>query len=76
MKTTLDLPDDLVRRVKMRAIQSDRKLKDTVAALLDAGLRAEVGGSTPAAAPKPVRLRGRGRLTARDIERAISHGRD
>ena len=41
MKTTLDLPDELVRRVKMRAVQSDRKLKDMVAALLDAGLRAE-----------------------------------
>lgn len=75
MKTTLDLPDELVRRVKMRAIQSDRKLKDMVAALLDAGLRAEPSPA-PAVPPKPVRLRGGGRLTARDIERAISHGRD
>ncbi|MEQ1806081.1 MAG: hypothetical protein ABL900_11970 [Burkholderiaceae bacterium] len=41
MKTTLDLPDELVRRVKLRAVQSDRKLKDTVAALLEAGLRAD-----------------------------------
>ncbi len=76
MKTTLELPDELVRRIKMRAIQSDRKLKDTVAALLDAGLRAEAGVSASAAPPKPVRLRGRGRLTTVDIERAISHRRD
>ena len=76
MKTTLDLPDELVRRVKMRAIQSDRKLKDMVATLLDAGLRAEPTAPLSAAPPKPVRLRGRGRLTALDIERAISNGRD
>ena len=76
MKTTLDLPDELVRRVKMRAIQSDRKLKDMVATLLDAGLRAEPTAPVSAAPPKPVRLRGRGRLTAVDIERAISNGRD
>ena len=31
MKTTLDLPDDLVRAVKMRAVAEDRKLKDMVA---------------------------------------------
>jgi hypothetical protein len=28
MKTTLDLPDELVRRIKIEAAQSDRKLKD------------------------------------------------
>ena len=33
MKTTLELPDELVRRVKMRALQTDSKLKDMVAAL-------------------------------------------
>ena len=77
MKTTLDLPDELVRRVKMRAVQSDRKLKDMVAALLDAGLRAEPAASRSASAPpRPVRLRGRGPLTEADIERGITHGRD
>jgi plasmid stability protein len=76
MKTTLDLPDELVRRVKMRAVQSDRKLKDMVAMLLDAGLRAESAKATAGAAPKPVRLRGRGPLTAADIERGITQGRD
>jgi len=76
MKTTLDLPDELVRRVKMRAVQSDRKLKDMVALLLDPGLRVEQDGAAPAAPPKPLRLRGRGPLTALDIERGIWHGRD
>lgn len=38
MKTTLDLPDDLVKRVKLRALQEGRKLKDAVADLLRKGL--------------------------------------
>jgi len=43
MKTTLDLPDDLVRAVKMRAVKENRKLKDTVADLLKRGLAQERG---------------------------------
>ncbi len=41
MKTTLDLPDDLVRRLKLRALQDGRKLKDAVADILRAGLAAQ-----------------------------------
>ena len=40
MKTTLDLPDDLVRAVKLRALQDGRKLKEAVADLLRKGLAA------------------------------------
>jgi plasmid stability protein len=38
MKTTLDLPDDLMREVKIRAARESLKLKDTVADLLRRGL--------------------------------------
>jgi plasmid stability protein len=38
MKTTLDLPDDLMRAVKIRAVEENRKLKDTIAELLRRGL--------------------------------------
>jgi plasmid stability protein len=38
MKTTLDLPDDLMREVKIRAVQENRKLKDEIADLLRRGL--------------------------------------
>jgi hypothetical protein len=38
MKTTLDIPDDLMRAVKIRAVEEDRKLKDMVADLLRKGL--------------------------------------
>ncbi len=38
MKTTLDLPDLLMRRVKIRAASEGRKLKEIIADLLEAGL--------------------------------------
>ena len=41
MKTTLDLPDGLMRAVKIRAVNENRKLKDALADLLRQGLAAE-----------------------------------
>lgn len=38
MKTTLDLPDDLMREVKIRAVKENRKLKEEIAELLRRGL--------------------------------------
>jgi hypothetical protein len=38
MKTTLDLPDDLMREIKVRAARDDRRLKDLIAELLRRGL--------------------------------------
>lgn len=38
MKTTLDLPDDLVRAVKLRAVDENRRIKDVVADALRRGL--------------------------------------
>ncbi|HYU33390.1 MAG TPA: antitoxin [Thermoanaerobaculia bacterium] len=43
MKTTLDLPEDLVREVKIRAVQENRRLEETVADLLRRGLTQEHG---------------------------------
>jgi plasmid stability protein len=43
VKTTLDLPDELVRTVKIRAIRENRKLKDMIAELLQRGLTVESG---------------------------------
>ena len=40
VKTTLELPDDLVRRMKIRAVQERRPLKRLVADLLTQGLNA------------------------------------
>jgi plasmid stability protein len=41
MKTTLELPDDLLRAIKIRAVRDNRKLKDAVADLLRRGLERE-----------------------------------
>ncbi|HEX6900610.1 MAG TPA: antitoxin [Thermoanaerobaculia bacterium] len=41
MKTTLELPDDVVRAVKIRAVQENMKLKDMIADLLRRGLAQE-----------------------------------
>lgn len=76
MKTTFDLPDDLVRRIKVQAAQSDRKLKDLVTQMLEAGLRASREGGAAAALPKPVKRRRGGPLTAESIEAAIAAGRE
>lgn len=47
MKTTLELPDDLMRAIKVRAAQQDRKIKDVVAELLRCGLsQADSGPAT------------------------------
>jgi hypothetical protein len=48
MKTTLDLPDDLVRAVKMRAVEENRKLKDVIADLLRRGLTQKRGAPVTA----------------------------
>ena len=54
MKTTLDLPDDLVRAVKIRAVEENRKLKDTIADLLRRGLSQKRGA--PAVARRRIKL--------------------
>lgn len=42
MKTTLELPDELMREIKIRAVRENRKLKDAIADLLRRGLAQEV----------------------------------
>ncbi len=55
MKTTLDLPEDLLREVKLRAVHEGKKLKDITAEILRRGL------SLPAS-PSPALARHRVQL--------------
>jgi hypothetical protein len=48
MKTTVELPDDLVRAIKLRAVVEDKKLKDLIEELLRFGLRENGQGSQQA----------------------------
>jgi hypothetical protein len=76
MKTTLELPDALMRRIKLRAVHRNQKLKDAIAQLLELGMAAALDHpDEPARAPKPVRLKGRA-LDIREIEAAINAGRE
>lgn len=51
MKTTVDLPESLVRQVKMRAAREGQKLQDVIADLLRRGLSAVKDTRAPAARP-------------------------
>jgi plasmid stability protein len=42
MKTTIDLPEDLVREMKFRAVREGRKLRDVAAEVFRRGLAAPV----------------------------------
>jgi hypothetical protein len=41
MKTTVELPDGLVKQVKLRAVRNGQKLQETIAELLRTGLSAQ-----------------------------------
>ncbi len=74
MKTTLDLPDDLMHRIKIRAVHEHKKLKDAMAELLERGMK-----TAPVVVPfvpKPLRLRGGFKPDIDDIEAAIANGRE
>lgn len=51
MKTTLELPDELIREVKIRAVESNKKLKDFVEESLRAALASPAPGSAPSDNP-------------------------
>ena len=74
MKTTLDLPDDLMRAVKIRAVHEHKKLKDTIAELIRKGIA--TWQSPRPKLPKPVKLHRGFKPTTEDIEAAIAWGRE
>ncbi len=48
MKTTIDLPSELVRAIKLRALNENRRLKEVVTDLLRSGLKhGGANGSVP-----------------------------
>lgn len=58
MRTTLDLPDGLMREVKIRAAQRDQKLKEVVEELLRLGLgqaESKQSASPAVSVPRPAK---------------------
>ncbi|MFH1603069.1 MAG: hypothetical protein ABIH03_04100 [Pseudomonadota bacterium] len=76
MKTTLELPDELMRRIKLRAVHRNQKLRDAMTQLLEAGIAASPPAEPPAQPPKPLRLKKLPPPTLEDIEAAIAAGRE
>ncbi|MEZ5584930.1 MAG: hypothetical protein R3F37_21115 [Candidatus Competibacteraceae bacterium] len=68
MKTTLDLPDELARRIKMRAVMRNQKLKDTIAQLLELGLASAPEQADPNTRSRADPLKKHGPPTIDDIE--------
>jgi hypothetical protein len=62
-----------MRKVKIRAVQEQKKLKDAIADFIRKGMAARKDPETKR--PKPVKLRG-GPITTKEIEAAIAWGRD
>jgi len=62
MRTTVDLPDDLMRRAKSEAALRGRKLKD----LIEEGLRAVVDKTPPGDTPEPRAAKPK-KVTAHDL---------
>ena len=75
MKATIELPDDLLQRVKIVAIQEQRRFKDMIAEVLEIGLSHRPSSKQKYKLPKPLKLRSGFIPTTEDIERAISEGR-
>ena len=67
MKTTLDLPDDLVKEMKLLAIHEGKKLKDAVADLLRKGLSANSGRSRTSVKADKAMLNRRKEMTRKFI---------
>ena len=62
MRTTLDLPDQLFREVKTRAVQQGVTLKDLLAQYIQAGMNAPASTTTPSmtapqVSPIPIAIR-------------------
>jgi hypothetical protein len=75
MKTTLDLPGDMMKKIKIRAVREGRKLKDLVAEPLRIGMSM---GNTKQ--PKPARpVIGKDKQTGLPVivcKRRAPHGQD
>jgi hypothetical protein len=72
MRTTIDLPEDLFREAKTRAVQQGTTLKNLMTQFIQSGLAVQETGSTPVARrmPPPVAIR---RIPGQSPRPAISN---
>src|SRR4051812_30135818 len=75
MKTTLDLPDDLVKALKLAAVHEGKKLKDAVADTLRAGLAARAGNGRRGRVPVVIKKDRKTGVPVVQCPRAAPRGR-
>ena len=74
VKTTIELPEDLMRLVKMRSVQRGQKLKETMTEVIRNGLF-DIEDRTPVKLRPPIKpLDGRP-FTLEEMQRAKEEGR-
>lgn len=76
MKTTMDLPDELMRSIKLRAAHSNRALRAVFVELLQRGLASQGPATAARQPPTPFRFRDGPALTIAEVDAAIETGRD
>lgn len=76
MKTTVDIPDDLMQQVKAYAAESNRKVNDTIADLIKRGIATSSSPTNGFDPGEPYRIKMKDPLILKDIEAAIASGRD
>ena len=67
MKSTIDLPDELVKEIKLLAVDEGKKLKDVVADLLRQSLNAVSGGTATVVKADTAMLKRRKALTQKFV---------
>jgi plasmid stability protein len=72
----MDLPDELMRSIKLRAAHSNRTLRGVFVELLQRGLATQGPATTARLAPTPFRLKNGPALNVNEIEHAIETARD
>ena len=72
IKTTVELPEGLMRRVKLRSVMQNQKLKETLAEVIEKGLGET---HTPKKLPPPLEPLSGGQFSSEDIDRWIEEGR-
>lgn len=67
MKTTVDLPAELIKEIKLLAVDEGKKLKDILAELLRQGLKASSGGAGTVVKTDKAMLKRRKALTKKFV---------
>ena len=74
MKATFDLPPDLIRAMKLRAVHEGRKLKDVAADLLKRGLADQGATAKPQPAKPRIEIQANGLPVVRCASNAPASG--